>query len=101
MPDSFKFPRTLGAIVVLVGGQRLPGFRRRVIDKLVALSRRSTVRHRGRFTRRGPRLLPGLATVIGTLNHLPEPSAGLGRIESVRLNGRAFEMVRFPACEMR
>ena len=45
--------------------------------------------------------MPRLATVIGSLNNLPEPAAGLRRIESVRLNRRAFEMVHFPACEMR
>ena len=45
--------------------------------------------------------LPGLAAVVGALDHLPEPAAGLRRIEPVRVNGRAFEVIDLPARKVR
>src|ERR1700736_7031456 len=41
--------------------------------------------------------LPRLAAVIGTLDQLPEPAAGLRRIQPVRVDGRALQMVDLPA----
>src|SRR5205823_13014610 len=44
-------------------------------------------------------LLPGLAAVVGTLNHLAKPTARLGGVQPVRVGGRTFHMVDFPAAE--
>src|SRR5438876_30196 len=38
MPDSLELPRTRRAVVPLVSGQRRAGFRRRVVDELIALA---------------------------------------------------------------
>src|SRR5207244_496870 len=40
------------------------------------------------------------AAVIGTLHYLPEPATGLRRIEPVRIGGRAFHVIDFPAGEV-
>ena len=44
--------------------------------------------------------LPRLATVVRSLNHLAEPAAGLGRIQPVRVDGRALEVVDLPPCKV-
>src|SRR5438270_7486221 len=80
MPDALEFPRVLRPIVPLVGREWLAAWRPSVINKLIALD----LRHA--FGRRGEpaaRCLPGFSAVIGTLNHLPEPATGLGRINAV------------------
>src|SRR5262249_21410463 len=45
--------------------------------------------------------IPGLAAIIRSLDHLPEPSARLRRIQPVRVGGRALHMVNLPAREER
>src|SRR5207237_9983403 len=45
--------------------------------------------------------LPGLAAVAGALDELPEPAAGLRRVDPVRIDGRALEVVDLPAAEVR
>src|ERR1700730_14430020 len=45
--------------------------------------------------------IPRLATVVGALDHLPEPAAGLRRIQPVRVNGRALQMVDLPTPKVR
>ena len=40
MPDALEFPGMLRAVVPLMRGERLAGFRRSVVDELVALARR-------------------------------------------------------------
>src|SRR5205823_335284 len=44
--------------------------------------------------------LPRLATVVGALDHLPEPAAGLRRIQSIRVDGRALQVVDLPASKV-
>src|SRR5205085_3242782 len=46
------------------------------------------------------RLLPGLAAVIGALDDLPEPAAGLGAEDAVWVGGRALDVVDLPAGEV-
>ena len=77
MPDALELPRMLRAVVPLVRGERLAGFRRCVVDELVALALGHAVRRGGRFAGRCSGLMPGLAAVIRALNDLPEPAAGL------------------------
>src|SRR5205807_6076586 len=45
--------------------------------------------------------LPRLAAIAGTLDHLPEPAAGLRGVDPVRVGGRSLEMVDLPAAEVR
>ena len=77
MPDPLELPRVRRAVVPLVRAGDA------VVDELVA--------HR----------LPGLAAVVGTLDHLPEPAARLRRIQPVRVHRRTLQMVNLPAREVR
>src|SRR5262249_4587419 len=77
MPDALEFPRVLGAVVPLVRRERLAGFGRRVVDELVAFALGPALGRRGRLAGRRPGLVPGLSGVVGALDDLPEPAAGL------------------------
>src|ERR1700733_9764119 len=44
---------------------------------------------------------PGRAAIVGPLDHLPRPAAGLRRIQPVRVGRRAFHVVDLPAREVR
>ena len=44
---------------------------------------------------------PGLAAVIGPLNDLPEPSAGLRGIDSVGVNRRTLQVIELPPGKVR
>ena len=101
MPDALEFPRVLRAVVPHVRRERLARFGRRVVDELVAFAHRHAVGRGRRFAGRRARLVPRFAAVVGALNDLPEPAAGLRRIDAVRIDGRAFEVVHLPAGEMR
>src|SRR3954447_4820712 len=76
MPDARELPGMRRAVVPQMRAGHA------VVDELVA--------HR----------LPGLAPVVGALDHLPEPAAGLRRIEAIRVGGRALEVVHLPAREV-
>ena len=41
--------------------------------------------------------LPRLTAVVGALDQLPEPAAGLRRIQPIRISGRSREVVDLPA----
>src|ERR1035438_535400 len=92
MPDTFEFPGVLRAVIPLMRADFA------FVNELVA-------RARGKFARdrcwRAIRGVPGFAAVIRTLDDLPKPAARLRRINAVRINGRAFEMIHLPAREMR
>ena len=45
--------------------------------------------------------MPGFAAVVGALNDLAEPAAGLRGVDAVRIDGRALEVVDLPAGEVR
>src|SRR5690242_2125117 len=77
MPDALEFPGMRRAVIPLVSA------RDAIVDKLV------------------PHRLPGLAAIIGTLDLLTKPAAGLRGIEPVRLNGGALQMIDFPASQKR
>ncbi len=69
MPDPRELRGVRRAVVPLVRGERLAGFGRSGVTDLVA--------HR----------LPSRAAVVGALDHLPEPAAGLRRIQPIRVSG--------------
>ena len=45
--------------------------------------------------------VPRFAAVIRTLDDLPEPAARLRRVNAVRVSRRTFEVINFPAREVR
>ena len=73
MPDALELPGVRRAVVPLVRAGDA------VVHELVA--------HR----------LPRLAAVVGALDQLPEPAAGLRRIQPIRVGGRSLEVVDLPA----
>src|SRR5580700_1728410 len=95
MPDPLELPGMLRAVIPLVRRQRHSGFGRSVVDELVAHARCCT--GCGRLLRIRSRLMPRFAAVFGSLNDLPEPTGSLGCINPIRVRGRPFEMVDFPA----
>ena len=101
MPYPLEFPRMLRAVVPLMRGQWLARCRRNIVHKLVALAFKHSSRSRGRFAWRCARLEPGLSAVIGPLDDLPEPAAGLRCIQSVRIRGRSLHVINLPARKMR
>ena len=77
VPDPGELPRVRRAVVPLV----------RAGDAVVA----ELVADR----------LPGRAAVVGALDHLPGPAAGLRRVQPVRVGGRSLDVVDLPAREVR
>jgi len=84
----------LGAIVPLVCADLA------FINELIALTLRHSIRTR-QLVGVASRSLPGLAAVIGALDDLTEPTARLRSVDAVWINRRAFEVIKFPAREMR
>src|SRR6516225_5917787 len=77
MPDTFEFPRVLGAVVPLMSAGDA------VVLKLVTGG------------------LPGFSAVVRALDHLAEPAAGLRRIQTIRFGGRGFNVINLPTPEVR
>src|SRR5579862_4866161 len=101
MPDALEFPRVLRAIVPLVRGERLSSlFGRRVVDEFVALAFLGALLRSLLLAWRRARLSPSLAAVIGTLDDLPEPSAGLRGVDPVWIRRRSFQVIKLPSGEM-
>src|SRR5437879_3517608 len=92
MPNTLELPRMLRAVVELVSAHLA------FINELVALALGHAL---GAGCQPAAGRLPGLAAVIGTLNDLSEPAAGLRGVDAVRFNGRAFQVIDLPAGEMR
>ena len=77
VPDALELPGVRRAVVPLVGAGDA------VVGELVADR------------------LPGFAAVVGALDDLAEPAAGLRGVDAVGIYGRAFEVVHLPAGEVR
>ena len=77
VPHALELPRMRRAVVPLVRAGNA------VVDELVA--------HR----------LPGLAAIVGALDQLPEPSAGLRGVDAVGIGGRPLQVIHLPAGEVR
>src|SRR6516225_12015949 len=96
MPDALEFPRMLRAIVPLMRRERRAGG---VVNKLVAFAFWRATRPGG-FARGCARLEPGFAAVVGTLNDLAEPAAGLRGVDAIGVGGRALQIVHLPSRKM-
>src|SRR4030095_1735043 len=101
MPDPLKFPGVRSSVIPHVGGHWFTAIRRSVVNKFIALGFGHPLGCRGWLAGGCAGLLPSFAAVVRTLNNLAEPAAGLGGVKPVRINGRTFEMINFPASEMR
>src|SRR3972149_8070078 len=101
MPDALELPRVRRAVVPLVRGQRFAGFRRSVVNELVAHALGHAVRGGGRFSCGCSGLVPCLAAVIRTLNDLTEPTARLRSIDSIWIYTGSLEMVDLPPRKVR
>src|SRR5512145_2734367 len=64
MPHTLELPGTRRAIVELVRGERLAGFRRSVVNKLIALALGHAIWGGSRFAGGCSRLMPCLTAVI-------------------------------------
>src|SRR3990170_7776459 len=96
MPDALELPRVRRAVVPLVRGQGLAGFRRSVVNELVALGLEHAFRCGGRFAGGCSRLVPRLAAVIRALNDLAKPAAALRRINTIRIDGGSLKVIHLP-----
>ena len=96
MPHTLELPRMLRAVVPLMRGERLGCG---VIRELVAFALWGA----GCSELPGwrSRLMPGFAAIVGALNDLPEPSARLRSVNSIRIHRRSLHMVNFPARKVR
>src|SRR5215212_8839061 len=101
MPDSFELPWMWSAVVPLMGRERFTGFSRSVIHKLIALAHRHPFGRGNRKTRRRSRLEPRLAAVVGALNNLSKPAAGLRRVNAARIRGRTLNVIDLPSGKVR
>ena len=45
--------------------------------------------------------MPGFAAVVGALNDLAEPAAGLRGVDAIGIGGRSFEVIHLPAGKVR
>src|SRR6266540_400596 len=85
VPHALEFPQMLCAVVPLMRREWFPGFRRRVVNELVAFRFGHAVRT-FQFFRTAAGCVPGFAAVIRALNDLPKPTAGLRGVDSVGIN---------------
>src|SRR5437763_15132564 len=88
MPDPLELPRMLGAVVPLVRA------RDAVVNEFVTFTHRHTLRT---CCRPSTRRVPGFAAVVGTLNDLSEPCAGLRPVKPVLMNQRTCHVINLPA----
>jgi len=100
MPDALELPRMLRAVVPLVGSERRARLGGCVVDKLVAFAP-GRAAGASSFPWRRARLEPRFAAVIGALDHLPEPAAGLRGVEAIGVGGRTLQVIHLPASEVR
>src|SRR5712692_119446 len=99
MPHPLELPGMRFAIVKLVRGHRRAGLGRRVVNEFVALALGHPAGP-SLFAGRGSRLMPGFAAVVGALNDLPKPAAGLRGVNSIRISRRSLEVIKFPSRKM-
>src|SRR5438874_12586976 len=91
----------LCAVVPLMGGERFAGFRRSVVHKFVALAFGHTAGAGGRFAWRDSGLNPGFAAIVGALNDVAEPAAGLRGVNAVGVRGCAIKRYSSQAVKLR
>src|SRR5258708_1582465 len=93
MPHTLEFPGMLRAVVPLVRRQRCATG---VVGELVAVAL-GCASWSGRLAFRRSGLVPSLAAVIGALNNLAEPPAGLRDIQPVGIHRRSLHVIDLPA----
>src|SRR5579884_170034 len=94
MPDAFELPGVLRAIIPLMRAGNA------VVNKFVAFAFGHAV-GASQFFGAAPRRVPGFTAVIGALNDLAKPAAGLRGVNSVRSHGRPSLLIRRGSRKMR
>src|SRR5262245_52497093 len=100
MPDALEHPRVLSAVVELMRRQRPTGLFRFVVDELIALALGHAAlafELLGLASWRAP----GFSTVVGALDDLTKPAAGLRCVDAIRIDWRALHVIDLPAREVR
>src|ERR1700730_10584060 len=77
MPDPLQPPRMLGPVVPLVSAGNA------VINEFIADG------------------FPGFSAVVRALHHLAKPAAGLRGVQTIRFDGRAFDVINLPTRKVR
>ena len=93
VPDALELPRMLRAVVPFMRS----GFA--LIGEFVAFALGESVRTLQVF-RAATGSVPCFPAVIGTLDDLAKPAAGLRSVDAVRIGRRTFEVIDFPAGKM-
>src|SRR5436190_624361 len=101
MPDSFELPWLWSAVIKLMRRKRFAGFSRCVVNKLIAFTFRHPVGRSSRLACRRSGLEPRLTTVVRALNDLAKPTAGLRRVNAVRIHRGSFDVIHLPTGKMR
>src|SRR5215216_7088427 len=99
MPDSFELPWAWSAVIRLMRSERFAGFIRSVVNKFIALT--LWLGCGIRFADGRSRLKPRLTAVVGALNYLSKPAAGLRRVNAVGINAGTFHVIDLPAGKVR
>src|ERR1700736_4932763 len=94
MPHPLKLPRVLSTVVPLVRAGNA------IINEFVTFSLRRTIGTL-QLLRCATRRLPGFTSIIGALNDLSKPGAGLRCIQTVRINWRTFDVIKLPPGKVR
>src|SRR6266480_3678893 len=94
MPNALELPRMLGAVIPLMRA------RNPVINEFVALAFLHAVGTL-QFLRAASRCVPLFSAIIGALDDLAEPPAGLRCVNTVRIDWRTLHMIDLPTRKMR
>src|SRR2546422_11251563 len=92
MPDPLELPWMLCAVIPLMRTWDA------IVNEFVTFTHRHTLRS---CCQPATRRVPSFAAVIGALNDLSKPGAGLRRVQSVLINRRTFHVINLPARKMR
>src|SRR5712692_1500262 len=100
VPDAFELPGMLCSVVPLVRGEWFASFSRSIVHELVAFAFGRAIRAFQLVGAAAGRV-PSLTAIIGALNDLTEPAAGLRRVNAIRINWRTFHVINLPTRKMR
>src|SRR4051812_30831294 len=100
VPNALEFPWMLRAVVPLMRRDWLAGLRRDVIHEFIALTFGPALRCL-ELVGAAARREPGFAAVVGPLDHLAEPTAGLRGVQPIRVSRRPLHVVNLPPAKER
>ena len=87
VPDALEFPGMLRPVVPLMRGERFALRRSCVVNKSIALGHGHAFGGLGGLAGFEARLVPGFSAIVGALDDLAKPAAGLRGIDAVGIFG--------------